>query len=59
MSLPARCDAVVMGGGPAGSSLAALLAASGRRTVLLERDRFPRRKVCGEFLSMEAQGLWP
>lgn len=57
MNLPERCDAAVMGGGPAGSALAALLAASGRRTVLLERDRFPRRKVCGEFLSTEAQGL--
>lgn len=57
MSLPARCDVAVLGGGPAGSALAALLARAGRRPVLLERDRFPRRKVCGEFLSMEAQGL--
>lgn len=57
MSLLESCDAAVMGGGPAGSAVAALLASSGRRTVLLERDRFPRRKVCGEFLSTEAQGL--
>lgn len=57
MSFPARCDVAVLGGGPAGSALAALLARAGRRPVLLERDRFPRRKVCGEFLSMEAQGL--
>jgi flavin-dependent dehydrogenase len=57
VNLPARCDVAVLGGGPAGSALAALLARAGRRPVLLERDRFPRRKVCGEFLSMEAQGL--
>lgn len=47
----------IIGGGPAGSALAALLARDGRRPVLLERDRFPRQKLCGEFLSMEAQAL--
>lgn len=47
----------IVGGGPAGSALAALLARAGRRPVLLERDRFPREKLCGEFLSMEAQDL--
>ncbi|MDP3540906.1 MAG: FAD-dependent monooxygenase [Elusimicrobiota bacterium] len=47
----------IVGGGPAGSALAALLARAGRRPVLLERDRFPRQKLCGEFLSMEAQAL--
>lgn len=57
MSFPAQCDVAILGGGPAGSALAALLSRAGRRPVLLERDRFPRRKVCGEFLSMEAQGL--
>lgn len=48
-------DAVVIGAGPAGSSAAASLAAHGRRVLLVERDRFPRHKVCGEFLSPEAQ----
>lgn len=57
MNIPERCDVAIVGGGPAGSALAALLAKAGRRPVLLERDRFPRRKVCGEFLSMESQGL--
>ncbi|MBU3727630.1 MAG: hypothetical protein FGM37_00045 [Phycisphaerales bacterium] len=42
-----RADAVVIGGGPAGSVTAALLARQGMRTVLLERERFPRHKVCG------------
>lgn len=57
MSLPERCSVAIVGGGPAGSALAALLARAGRRPVLLERDRFPRRKLCGEFLSMETQAL--
>lgn len=49
-------DVVVIGAGPAGSSAAAALAACGRQVLLVERDRFPRHKVCGEFLSPEAQG---
>lgn len=42
-----RADAVVIGAGPAGSVTAALLARRGMRTVLIERERFPRTKVCG------------
>lgn len=57
VNLPERCSVAIVGGGPAGSALAALLARAGRRPVLLERDRFPRQKLCGEFLSMEAQAL--
>lgn len=44
-------DAVVIGGGPSGSTLAAALALAGWRVALCERAAFPRRKVCGEFLS--------
>lgn len=43
-----RWDAVVVGGGPAGSATAARLAARGRRVLLLDRAEFPRRKPCGE-----------
>jgi menaquinone-9 beta-reductase len=46
--------AVVVGGGPAGAAVATLLARSGRRVVLVERDAGPSDKVCGEFLSREA-----
>lgn len=46
--------AVVIGGGPAGSALAAKLARAGREVTLLERDLAPTHKVCGEFLSHEA-----
>ncbi|HYK42730.1 MAG TPA: FAD-dependent oxidoreductase, partial [Thermoanaerobaculia bacterium] len=42
-------DAVVIGGGPAGSSTAALLARAGRSVLLLEREQFPRFHV-GESL---------
>lgn len=47
-------DAVVVGAGPAGSSAAAVLAERGRSVLLLEKDVFPRHKVCGEFLSADA-----
>jgi menaquinone-9 beta-reductase len=48
-----RADVLVLGGGPAGGGLAAMAAARGLRVVVLERERFPRNKVCGEFLSPE------
>ena len=48
-----RPDLVVIGGGPAGAALAALAAERGVKTLVLEKERFPRDKVCGEFLSPE------
>ncbi|MCA1581988.1 MAG: FAD-dependent monooxygenase [Acidobacteria bacterium] len=47
-------DAVVVGAGPAGSAAATVLSVAGRRVLLLEKDCFPRAKVCGEFLSGDA-----
>lgn len=44
-------DAVVIGAGPAGCSAALTLARSGLSVALIERDVFPRAKVCGEFVS--------
>jgi len=41
-------DAVIVGAGPAGSSAAILLARAGWSVALVEKQRFPRRKVCGE-----------
>jgi len=49
-------DNVIVGGGPAGSMLALRLAAAGREVILLEKQRGPHHKVCGEFLSAEALG---
>ena len=48
-----RPELLVIGGGPAGAAIASLAAMRGVRTLLVERDRFPRDKVCGEFLSAE------
>jgi flavin-dependent dehydrogenase len=44
-------DAIIIGGGPAGSTAALLLARAGWSVALVERKVFPRRKVCGEYLS--------
>lgn len=44
-------DVVIIGGGPGGSSAALALAGQGRSVALVERAEFPRRKVCGEFMS--------
>lgn len=46
-----RWDAVVVGGGPAGASMAIRLARRGLDTCVIDRARFPRAKPCGEFLS--------
>ncbi len=50
-------DLIIVGGGPAGTSAAISAARSGARVLLLERGRFPRHKVCGEFVSAESLGL--
>lgn len=44
-------DAVVIGAGPGGSAAARLLAQAGWKIALVEKGEFPRRKVCGEFIS--------
>src|SRR5215468_473791 len=44
-----KYDAIVIGGGPSGSTVAARLAQRGRRVLLLEKERFPRFHI-GESL---------
>jgi flavin-dependent dehydrogenase len=46
-------DAVIVGGGPAGTSAAIHLARAGARVLLAEQKKFPRPKLCGEFISPE------
>jgi menaquinone-9 beta-reductase len=49
-------DALIVGGGPAGATAAILLAQAGWRVAVAEKKPFPRRKVCGEFVSATS---WP
>ncbi|HEX8131105.1 MAG TPA: NAD(P)/FAD-dependent oxidoreductase [Pyrinomonadaceae bacterium] len=46
-------DVIVVGGGPAGTSASVHLAMRGARVALVEREKFPRAKLCGEFISPE------
>lgn len=47
-------EVIVVGAGPAGALTAALLARRGRRVLLLDRDDFPRDKICGEAVPFHA-----
>ena len=48
-------DVLIVGGGPAGATTAALTARAGLSTLVLERTHFPREKVCGDCLN---PGAW-
>jgi flavin-dependent dehydrogenase len=50
-------DLIVVGAGPAGSACAITAARAGAKVLLLDKDRFPRQKVCGEFVSPESLEL--
>ena len=50
-------DVLIVGAGPAGAATAILLAEHGLSVRLLDRARFPRPKICGEYLSPEAPRL--
>jgi flavin-dependent dehydrogenase len=49
---------LIAGGGVAGATAAAILARAGREVTLLERTAAATDKICGEFLSGEAQGVF-
>lgn len=50
-------DLIVVGGGPAGTAAAITAARCGAKVLLFEAGRFPRHKVCGEFVSAESLDL--
>ncbi|HJS98561.1 MAG TPA: FAD-dependent oxidoreductase, partial [Terriglobales bacterium] len=50
-------DLIIIGGGPAGAAAAITAARSGVYVLILEQGRFPRHKVCGEFVSAESLSL--
>jgi flavin-dependent dehydrogenase len=48
-------DVIIAGAGPAGSSAAIHLARRGIKVLLVEQKKFPRAKLCGEFISPECR----
>lgn len=50
-------DAIVVGAGPGGSNAARTLALAGRRVLMLDRQRFPRLKVCAGWITPAALRL--
>lgn len=54
---PGIVDVAIIGGGPAGTAAALEARRQGLSVAIWERDRFPRDKVCGEFISPEALHL--
>lgn len=48
-------DVAIAGAGPAGTSAAIHLATKGARVLLVEQKKFPRPKLCGEFISPECR----
>ena len=55
--LPRKVQVVVVGAGPAGASAAWHLATQGIDVLLLDRARFPRDKICAEYLSPQASRI--
>ena len=50
-------DVIVVGGGPGGSTAAAFLGKMGRRVLLLDKEKFPRDKTCGDAVSGKSIGI--
>jgi menaquinone-9 beta-reductase len=50
-----KCDVIVVGAGPAGSTAAHYLAIAGYDVILVDEHKFPRDKICGDFVSPVAQ----
>ena len=50
-------DVIVVGAGPGGSTASRLCAEAGLKTLVVEKERFPRYKTCGGCLSMKTARL--
>src|SRR5262245_26634487 len=47
-------DVAIIGGGLAGLGLAIQCSKAGYKTILLEKEKYPFHKVCGEYISLES-----
>src|SRR5579872_1477993 len=47
------CDVLIVGGGPAGSSAARKLQLAGADVLVLDKERFPRLKLCAGWITPE------
>ena len=52
-----RCDALIVGGGPAGSACGRALRRAGWHVVIIDRARFPRDKVCAGWITPQVFSL--
>ena len=57
-ALPARCEVLVVGAGPAGSACATVLAEAGWDVLLVDQHDFPRDKICGDGLIPDAHAAF-
>jgi len=55
MSSDNKYDVIIIGGGLAGLSAAILLSGRQYKVLLLEKESYPKHKVCGEYISMESK----
>ncbi|MBA4369470.1 MAG: NAD(P)/FAD-dependent oxidoreductase, partial [Desulfobacterium sp.] len=44
-------DVIIVGGGPAGSTCASELVKAGKKTLVIDKDKFPRDKMCAGWIS--------
>ncbi len=54
-----RCEVLVVGGGPAGSTVARYLSRAGVKVILVEKEKLPRFKLCAGCISVRAEPLLP
>ena len=57
MEVEEHYDIAIIGGGPAGTAAAITASRFGLKTIIFERGRYPRHKVCGEFVSPESHQI--
>ena len=50
-------DLIIVGGGPAGTTAALYAARAGLKALLLEKDVFPRDKICGDAIGGKPSGV--